>query len=663
MKLEFDQDGNLKLQKSSNKLSELKAKNLDFLKDECYKKPEREFWNLHVDGAEVDPLAFSNGKTQEDIVKEIVSLIKDGSKTIFLKGACGTGKSAIALNLARLLGKTSIIVPIKNLQRQYEEDYTSKKFLVKSDGIRLKIAVLTGRDNHASRFITGESCAYPLLPENIDLREERNWKRLKEYFDMNPNNNGRIMPDLWKLKRFMIAPANPYWSPILGAEADPNIDYSEKIEYDGADGNKCAFYWRKKGCGYYDQYAAYAKADVLVFNSAKYMSEIAASRKPATELEIFDEGDEFLDKLFHQKMINLNRLSLSLTALPLSSDESKAVIRDMTELIRMEVKNKRILGIDRSKIYNIKETKIKDLLKLFRASGEVNYEISMDSNSYANKALGAAVDFKDVIDDVYLNYSMKDGELYIHMACTNIAAKIENIKKLSKVLIFMSGTLHSEKILRKVFGFEKFEVVEAETVNPGSANSVKFGKEFKCDYRNMKNNRESYLRALNTCVVKAKPPVLVQIGAFSDLPSKEEKEKCALDVISSKEIKLIQMKDKLGKNVIDFKAGLSEILYSTRTNRGMDFPGETCNSVIFTKYPYPNVSDVFWKVLKKTHPEIYMEFYLDKAHRELQQRLYRALRFEEDHVFVLSPDTRVLNAVGKLPFKSKKPEDIYPSND
>ena len=73
-----------------------------------------------------------------------------------------------------------------------------------------------------------------------------------------------------------------------------------------------------------------------------------------------------------------------------------------------------------------------------------------------------------------------------------------------------------------------------------------------------------------------------------------------------------------------------------------------CNSIIFTKYPNPNVSDTFWKVLMKTHPNQYWEFYKDKANREFLQRIYRALRSKDDHVFILSPDIRVINAVREL---------------
>jgi len=73
-----------------------------------------------------------------------------------------------------------------------------------------------------------------------------------------------------------------------------------------------------------------------------------------------------------------------------------------------------------------------------------------------------------------------------------------------------------------------------------------------------------------------------------------------------------------------------------------------CNSIVFTKYPNPNVSDTFWKVLQKTHPDYYWEFYKDKASRGFLQRIYRALRSPNDHVKILSPDIRVLDCARKL---------------
>jgi Rad3-related DNA helicase len=48
------------------------------------------------------------------------------------------------------------------------------------------------------------------------------------------------------------------------------------------------------------------------------------------------------------------------------------------------------------------------------------------------------------------------------------------------------------------------------------------------------------------------------------------------------------------------------------------------------------------------HPEFFWDFYRDKARREFLQRIYRALRSKDDHVYILSPDTRVLDAVREM---------------
>ena len=44
------------------------------------------YWSLYKNGQILPPLRFSNGKTQEDVVKEIVNLIRAGTKVIFLHG-------------------------------------------------------------------------------------------------------------------------------------------------------------------------------------------------------------------------------------------------------------------------------------------------------------------------------------------------------------------------------------------------------------------------------------------------------------------------------------------------------------------------------------------------------------------------------------------------
>jgi len=113
-------------------------------------------WSLYENKQFLEPLIFSNGKSQEDIVNEVIKSIDQDYKIIFIKGICGTGKSAIALNLAKHFGKTSIVVPIKSLQEQYIKDYTDKKYILKNNQ-KLKISSILGRKNFKCKFIEDNS--------------------------------------------------------------------------------------------------------------------------------------------------------------------------------------------------------------------------------------------------------------------------------------------------------------------------------------------------------------------------------------------------------------------------------------------------------------------------------------------------------------------------
>jgi len=106
----------------------------------------------------------------------------------------------------------------------------------------------------------------------------------------------------------------------------------------------------------------------------------------------------------------------------------------------------------------------------------------------------------------------------------------------------------------------------------------------------------------------------------------------------------MQEKDKKSSEIERFKSGKVDILFTTKCSRGIDFPGEQCNSIILTRYPYPDIQSLFWQILRKQNQKQFREFYLDKSKRELLQKIYRGLRFKEDHIILLSPDSRVLDA-------------------
>lgn len=616
------------------------------------------YWNFYSDGEPIKPLRFSNGKTQENVVKEVTDLIKQGHKVIFLKGVCGSGKSAIALNIARIFGRASIVVPLKNLQKQYEDDYTGKKYLIKSNGEKMKIAMITGRDNHDCLIKPGLSCADPSLPENIKLIE-RNFQQIIDYYEKNPFIKNKIEPELKDIRRLSIAPSNPYWSPIFPSEFEArNLKDAEKIKYMGVNSREYIFYHRKQGCSYYDQYLAYLKADVIIFNAAKYKIELTIGRKPETDIEIIDEADEFIDSLFEQDELNLTRLYSSLKLILPEDAFAKQSKEKILELITLEEKNKKAIGVNENLVFHIEDTKILGILKILLENNELECEILLDELNYSNRALDVARNFKDNFKDVYLTYKKIEDNLFVKLVSANLSGKIKSILDKGKAFVFMSGTLHSENIIKNVLGISDFKIVEAETLNQGTIEIIRTGKEFDCKFANFNNSfhsRKEYLESLSKCLERAKPPMLIHVNAFKDLPSEQEKENMNIpNLIPFEKLLHIQKIDKIGANILNFKKGITKVLFTTRCSRGMDFPGQMCNSVLFTKYPNSNISNVFWKVLKKTHSEYFWEFYKDKAKREFLQRMYRAIRSVNDHIYVLSPDMRVIDAVREMQLGMEK---------
>jgi Rad3-related DNA helicase len=639
-------------------------------------------WSLHEkkggtesveeQGKKLEPLKFSNGKSQEDVVKEILKAIEEGNKVIFVHGVCGTGKSAIALNLAKEIGKTSIVVPVKSLQKQYEEDYSNKKYLLKKDGEKLKIKVITGRQNHPCPFLQeneleiegkdakldnyykrnysadlsqDESCDNPFLPCRIEIKD-KNSKTIYNYLKKLPSIDEKYFSSLDLVSRRVIAPLCPYWSPILPVEMELNLE-AKKRTYDGLNSRTFRIYQRKPGCGYCDQFQSYIDSDVLIFNSEKYKLETIMDRKPATELEVIDECDEFLDNLSNSKKINLNKLFNALGTLFSEHEKADKVINELTTLTRSFLNNPKIdSSIESQDILKLSETKIKDILDIFIDS-DILDEVTCDEENYCFHVDEVARTFKNMSDETYVTFTLEDRDIFARLVTINLEKRFSEFIEKNKILVLMSGTIHSQKVLKDVFGLKNFKIIEAETKLPGTLRKIRTGQEFSCKYENFQKGfvtRKKYLLALQGCIQAAKKPCLVNVTAFSDLPTEHELKAYGLDMMTQEKLNTLQKDDKTGKNIQEFKQGKQPILYSTKCNRGVDFPGEICNSIVITRYPYPNISSLFWKILQKTRPEYYMELYMDKSKREFLQRIYRALRSKDDEVYLLSPDIRVLMA-------------------
>ncbi|MFB6246823.1 MAG: helicase C-terminal domain-containing protein [Candidatus Pacearchaeota archaeon] len=645
-------------------------------------------WSLYKNQNFLQPLTFSNGKTQEDVVNEVLDSIEKGNKLIFIEGVCGTGKSAIALNIARAIGKTSVVVPGKTLQNQYQEDYEGDTYLLKESGEKLRINVITGRNNHPCKYLKDENLTSSgdeeksesnaslvnifgvnkktsqnttsqkeslnadnsKAPCKIDIKE-KNWKRIKQYLTENENANERNYHKIEDVKRGPVAAACPYWSPVLPeGYGGKNLDSRNQRTYMGLDNTKFVIHQRKPGCSFYEQFNSYIDSDVIVFNSLKYKLESAINRKPLTEAEIVDECDEFLDSFSNEKTLNLDRLQNALNQVIYEKDSTASMVRDATHCINAIRNSKKIKDLAQTgEIVNIKETPVFDLLKIFLETE--NFMQEVDEESYVFSAEETAKMFQESLSETYAIFNQEDERnLTVTLVTTNLRNKVNEMVDKNKALVMMSGTIHSEQVLKSVFGLDNFEIIQAETTQQGALDVRKTGMEFNCKHSNLSggNRRGHYLKALDKCVENSEKPTLVHVNAFYDLPSMKEINDFDLENLQSREeLKEQQAEKSEGEIIQGFKEGQKEVLFSTKCARGVDFPGDQCNSIVFTKYPNPNPKEPFWQILSKTQPQNYWTFYKDKARRELLQKVYRGLRSSKDHINVLSPDTRVLEEFEK----------------
>tara|TARA_Y100000034_G_scaffold66807_1_gene80638 strand:+ start:8207 stop:10102 length:1896 start_codon:yes stop_codon:yes gene_type:complete len=625
-------------------------------------------WSLYENDQLLAPLKFSNGKSQEDVVKEVISATEEGYKIIFIKGVCGTGKSAIALNLAKHFGKTSIVVPIKSLQEQYIKDYAEKKYILK-DNKKLKISSILGRKNFSCKFLEEKpsqrvirekdtkisdifagikpineednSADNKFLPCKIEIKD-KNSAVIKDYIKQNPSIKNSNFNSINEVKRMSIAPTCPYWSPILPDEYDiKKFQDSKKFKYRGMNNIGFTIFQRKPGCKYYEQYHAYDQADVIIFNSLKYKLETLMDRKPETELEIIDECDEFLDSFANQERISLNRLSFALNTIFSESEETKKILLELTDITNTI--RRKYLGSN--EIFKVSGTIIEDLIKTLLQNDDFLRETEIDESNYLFQVDEISRIFYDFLDETYFSAEKIENDINISLITTNLKKRFKELTEKNKIIVMMSGTIHSDYVLRNIYNLENFKIIDAEISTQGNLIKLKNGYELDCKYANFQSgkiSREGFLKTFSKTIESAKPPTLVHLTSFQDLPTELEKESYNLVMPTQNEIKMEQNADPMGNRIQEFKDKKFPVLYTTRCNRGIDFPGETCNSIIISRFPYPNISSLFWKILKKTNPEHFMSFYMDKAKRELTQKIYRGLRSKEDKVYLLSPDIRVL---------------------
>ena len=564
-------------------------------------------WNLYREGCLVPPLVYSDGRTQEDVVQEILDLFREGKRIVFLLGAVGTGKSAIALNLISHFRHGGIIVvPTKVLQKQYADDYCKRdRFKIRSGKGFLRIDEIKGRDNFKCilRKCSASNCYLPCT-RRLSRRE----------------------------RRIDVAKECPFFSPVVRArfkevvEDELNCEY-ESLDYVGCDNAKYSVLRRsKKICTYYRQFKAYAESDVIVMNSAMWLAEtLGTGRKPLRDVEVIDECDLFLDSLTFEKSISHN------------------TFKKLREAVREQERGVRKKYFNLTSLQELADA-LKQIRELQRLIAEVEGEFVkiLHKGEYSGTARECDVEFLQNLVEVYrevygsatealeflLNFS---NILYVvvEMQSEKVTFFVPNmklvmeqlLKRSAKHIVMMSATIQSEEVLRNFYGLEDFAIVIGEPQYPGELRLMKCGCEEVVNAKKWEDKefRAKYWKCVREMIGMATPPTLVQVHAFKYLPA----EICE----TVKKKKSVEVED---------------ATYSTVMTRGVDLRDDLCRSIVLLKCPFPDLQSPILQAIKNYVGEsVFWQYYHDIMRRNLIQYVGRGLRHMNDWVEVWSPDKLV----------------------
>ena len=533
-------------------------------------------FRLYGSSGQLEPRRYSSGKTQIDIIEEIVDAF-DKNDIVFFKATVGSGKSAVGLRTILEFGRGIVSVPTKVLSDQYASSYEGDKYFIKQDGTKAKIGILKGRRNFRCLYQSTKgreiSCDNSALP----CKRAVNWKQGEHRVDA--------------LKEC------PQWGFIFPSRTAESVKGARKVPYEGI---KDKWTWCMKGeCTYWKQFQAYVAADAIVMNSAKWAAELAVGRLPQVPLTVVDEADYWLDSLAVKVMVTdrtIARLQESIKrVIELGEDGENSELVEMMDGLR-ELWTEAMAGGG-------------DPLKLVESALELMEEVDETSGDLFWK-LSSVLEHRK-----HAEWDIRDRGIIYFVPDPRIVLKTI-LDKVGGKWLLMSATVQSGEVMRDVFDIDP-AFVEGETVFPGKLVRRRLGTEEVVNHRKWSEDafKRKYWGLLEKIMTRAKLPSFIPVHAHTYLPPE------------------------LRKKVIEAGDAYREdgLMFTTKMDRGADLKG--INSVILLKFPYPDRSDPLLKGMeRRLGPEAFQSYYQDISGREFVQQIGRVLRSDEDVAEFWSPD-------------------------
>jgi hypothetical protein len=547
---------------------------------------------FYENGEKLDPLEYSTGETQADVVENILDAFHE-SNIVFLDGKVGSGKSVLAIRTALEMGGGIVSVPTKILSDQYYNDYYKRnKYFLKDNGEKANISVFKGRNNfvcplrknkYPNRNDWKVSCSNKDLPCTRTLMEEES--------------------------RIDALSSCPWGGTIRRGRVNlpsefPDFDFVEGYDSIGEYGTVVL---KNRGtrenpdvCPYWGQYSSYPFADIVAMNSMKFKVETWIGRIPRMPLLVIDEADAFLDNLCSKVVLSERKIDFIEDKIRDGMEDfiQKDIILDEVGRIWNEFLNSEMGPYDTADaLKNVLDRTDIDLNYIYDLSKVIRYEDA----SYCQ-------DERDDDDNP---------KVIFHIA--NPKPILQDILERHQTnVLMMSATKMDTDVLDKVFGINP-TVVEGEPKFPGTLIKKETGNEKEVNYKkwNKSNFRSSYGRTRDTILEKMERPGFVPVHAEKYLPESIKRE----DITDNNRIE---------------KDGIS---FSTKMDRGADL-GQM-NSVMVLKLPFPSLGDPLIKAQRdKMGDGKFWDYYHDMAEREFIQQIGRTVRSPGSVVEFWSPDKK-----------------------
>ena len=436
----------------------------------------RENWTLQNSENEyISPLIYSNGKSQKDIVKEVIETF-ESYDVVSLKGAVGSGKSAIALQVVSIFGSGIIAVPTKILQRQYVEDYCSgNKYHFNLGNRNLRVNFMFGRSNFFCLFMGGK-CSDDDKPCSRKLMKGE--KRYEACFECK----------YWA----------PVYSEVLAEKIEEHLINHEQYSYQSISGQK-VFFCPDEPCDYYQQFDYYTRDGAIIMNLAKWLAETWIGRKSSVPIEIIDEGDAFLDNLSFRTTISSRFFTSLRNKEKISEQKYIDLLNDFNKCFKQ---NDSYEGIINDSIINFLGLLIDELGEEVGSSQNLVMKIKLFLK-YPNMAYA----------------QIKNEKMTFFLSRPDIT--FSELKQRSGKILLMSATMQAPKIFSSVFRFNNIPLVQAEPKFPGNLKIMSTKDSMNVTYGNWVNYdfRKRYYQLLNKVVEKATRPTLVQVHALKYIPT------------------------------------------------------------------------------------------------------------------------------------------------